>query len=101
MPTEVTVTFVLNEEVTPFLFAEKVANGVFRSGVLREGEGVLQDSTFWLRTEDVTLEAGIVGKDEVVTPGITMIPLTRAMPPVAEARAWVKQYQDIGKQAST
>lgn len=41
---EVTLTFVLNEEVTPDIFAERVAMTLGQHYTLREGEGVLLPS---------------------------------------------------------
>ena len=49
---EVTLTFLTNEEVTPHLFAEKIAWACARGGALRIGERVESEGYLYEYTED-------------------------------------------------
>jgi hypothetical protein len=52
MPSRVTVTFLLDEEVTPDLFAERVALACAKEYAIRPGEGVeLSDGRHLVATD--------------------------------------------------
>jgi hypothetical protein len=58
MPTEVTLVFSLDEDVTPAIFIQRIATGCARSGALRPGESVsLPDrSAAWQIHEPVEMD---------------------------------------------
>jgi hypothetical protein len=62
---EVVLHFYLNEEVTPEIFARKVADGLARSGTLREGERVCANLDAYEYVGDVQID--IFGKGQPIT----------------------------------
>lgn len=66
MARTVKLTFILQEDVTPELFGEKIAMACARGGAIRVGERVALDADVqWARTENIVIPAGVVGKHEI------------------------------------
>lgn len=76
---EVTLTFKLEEEVTPELFLEKIAAACARGGALRKGESVWYGDAGIAYLYDKQVPSGVVGKFPITVPGLRwMTGITRA-----------------------
>ena len=53
---DVSLTFLLDEEVSPELFAPKILAACARAGAIRDGEGVSIPEGLWLYEGDVDFE---------------------------------------------
>jgi hypothetical protein len=70
---EVQLEFYTVEEVTPEIFARKVAVACARSGSLYKGERVAAGEYVYEYTGEVTLEPGVVGTMSVRVPEIIQV----------------------------
>ena len=70
---EVTLQFYTIEEVTPEIFARKIAVACARNGALYKGERVAADDVVLEYTGEVTLEPGVVGTMSVRVPEIIQV----------------------------
>lgn len=70
---EVILHFYTEEEVTPRIFAQKIALACARSGAIRVGERVCAGNYVYEYTGDVVLKPGVVGTNPLTVPNVEQV----------------------------